>query len=114
MVIAVPVLMFMVFLVIQFALWYHANAVAEAAAQEGVRTTRLVDGTADAGQSRAAEFMADNAPSLVQGTIVASTRTIDIARVEVSGTLRSIVPFIHLPVHAEAESPTERFREDNG
>ncbi len=113
MAITVPVLMLMVLLIIQFALWYHASAVAEAAAQEGVRSARVIEGTADSGQSRAAEFMVANAPSLVESTAVLSTRTNEIARVEVNGSLRSIVPFVQLSIHAEAESPIERFREDN-
>jgi hypothetical protein len=37
-------------------------------------------------------------------------RTADVARVEVRGTCIELVPFLHLPVHAVAESGTERFR----
>jgi Flp pilus assembly protein TadG len=110
MVLAVPVLMLLVFLVIQFGLWYHANHVAEAAAQEGVRAARVVDGSAAAGQARAAEFMGEAAPSLVRGTVVVATRTDEQAAVEVTGELQSIVPGLRLPVRAEARSPVERFR----
>lgn len=110
MVLAVPVLMLLVFLVIQFGLWYHANHVAEAAAQEGVRAARLADGSAAAGESRAASFMATNARTLVSGTVVAASRTEEQATIEVTGTLQSIVPGLQLPVHAEARSPIERFR----
>jgi Flp pilus assembly protein TadG len=113
MTIAFPVLMLMVLLVIQFGLWYHANNVAEAAAQEGVRTARVEGGSAASGQDRAEAFMADNAPSLVGDRIVTVTRTPETARAEVSGSLAAIVPGFHLRVHAEAESPTERFREDD-
>ena len=99
--------------IIQFGLWYHANNVAEAAAQQGVRATRVSGGSAAEGQQRAEAFMADNAPSLVGDRTVTVIRTADIARVEVSGSLAAIVPGLHLPVRAEAESPTERFREDD-
>lgn len=113
MTIAFPVLMLLVLLVIQFGLWYHAGNVAEAAAQEGVRATRVSGGSAADGQQRAEAFMADNAPSLVGDRTVTVSRTTEIARVEVSGSLAAIVPGLQLPVHAEAESPTERFREDD-
>ncbi len=113
MVLVVPVLMLLVFLVVQFGLWYHANNVAEAAAQEGARSARLTGGTDDAGQTRAAEFMHANAPSLVEVTSVTATRTDDTVRVEITGTLAAIVPGINLPVHAEAESPIEQFHQDD-
>ena len=112
-VLIVPVLMLFVLLVIQFGLWYHANHVAEAAAQEGVRGARVDDGSAEAGRVRALGFMTANAPSLVEGTIVTASRTEEVARVEVRGTLLSIVPGVTLPVHAEAQSPSERFRGDH-
>lgn len=112
MAIAVPALMLLVLLVIQFGLWYHANNVAEAAAQEGVRAARVFDGSAADGQERAEGYMADNAPSLVGDHTVTARRTAEIARVEVNGKLAAIVPGLDLPVRAEAESPTERFRDD--
>lgn len=113
MTIAFPVLMLLVLVVIQFGLWYHANNVAEAAAQEGVRTARVDGGSATEGQTRAEAFMADNAPSLVGDRSVTASRDADTARIEISGSLTAIVPGLHLRVHAEAESPTERFREDD-
>ena len=53
-----PVLLFLVMLVIQFGLWYHAQHVAQAAAQEGVRSARVEGSTADAGRTRAVEPIA--------------------------------------------------------
>ena len=111
MVLAVPVLMLLVFLVIQFALWYHAENVAEAAAQEGVRAARALDGSAEAGQGRAEAFIASSAPTLIVDVSVHGERSDETARVEVNGTLKSIIPGLRLAIHAEAESPTERFRE---
>lgn len=112
MVLIVPVLMLLVFMVIQFGLWYHANQVAEAAAQEGVRTARMEDGTQGAGRSRAESFMAQNG-AMVEDTSVTVTRTDETARVEVNGSIASLVPGLTFPVHAEAESPVERFEADN-
>jgi Flp pilus assembly protein TadG len=112
MVLIVPVLLLLVFMVIQFGLWYHANQVAEAAAQEGVRTARMEDGTQEAGQSRAESFMAQNG-AMVEDSSVTVTRTDETARVEVNGSIASLVPGLTFPVHAEAESPVERFEADD-
>ena len=110
MVLAVPVLMVLILTVIQFGLWYHAIHVAEAAAQEGVRTARVEGGTAEGGRSRASGFMTANAPQLVEGVTITAARDADRARVEVTGRLRSLVPGLALQVEGTAESPTERFR----
>ncbi len=111
-VLAVPVLMLIVLLVIQFGLWYHASHVAEAAAQEGVRATRSLDGSAEAGQARAEAFLDQNA-AFAEAAVVSASRDDEIARVEVTASLDSIVPGLSLPIRALAESPVERFREDD-
>jgi len=111
-VIAMPVLLLMIMLIVQFGLWYHAGHVAEAAAREGVRTARIETGTATAGRQRAEAFVANAAPTLLVDVAVTSTRTADTARVEVTGTVHAVVPGINLPVHAVAQSPVEAFRAD--
>ena len=52
-VLAVPVLLLLIFMVLQFGLYYHAAHSAEAAAQEGARAARLDGGTAADGRARA-------------------------------------------------------------
>lgn len=112
-VLAVPVLLLLLIMtVIQFGLWYHASHTAEAAAQEGARAARVEGGTAADGQDRAERFMHDAAPTLVNDVRVDVIRDAEVARVEVRGSVRAIVPGLHLAVHAEAESPVERFRAD--
>jgi Flp pilus assembly protein TadG len=109
-VLVVPVLLLLIMIVFQFGLWYHATHVARAAAQEGVRTARVVDGSADAGRAEAEHFMHDAAPTLVTGVTVDAHRDQQTARVEVHGTVRAVIPGVHLPVDATAQSPVERFR----
>lgn len=111
-VLAVPVLLLLIMTVIQFGLFYHAAHTAEAAAQEGVRAARVEDGTAADGRDRAERFMHDAAPTLVNDVRVDAARDNEVARVEVTGSVRAIVPGLHLSVHAKAESPVERFRAD--
>ena len=109
-----PVLLFLVMLVVQFGLWYHAEHVAQAAAQEGVRTARLEGSTADAGRTRAADFLANLGSTIVQEPVVTATRDADTASVSVQGRAVAVVPGFSLPVKASASSPVERFREDPG
>ena len=111
-VLAVPVLLLLITVVIQFGLYYHAAHTAEAAAQEGARAARVEGAVAADGQQRAAEFMADAVPTLVHNVTVTATRDADVAHVEVRGTVHSIVPNLTLSVHADAESLVERFRAD--
>lgn len=111
-VLAVPVLLLLVLLVIQFGLYYHAAHTAEAAAQEGVRAARLEGASAADGENRATAFMVDAAPTLVHDVRILATRDTETARIEVRGTVHAIVPGISLSVHAGAESPVERFRAD--
>lgn len=111
-VLAVPVLLLLIMTVIQFGLWYHAEHTAEAAAQEGVRAARVEGGAATDGRDRAERFMHDAAPTLVNDVSIETARDTEVARVEVRGSVRAIIPGLHLSVHAEAESPVERFRAD--
>jgi Flp pilus assembly protein TadG len=111
-VLAVPVLLLMIVIVIQFGLWYHASHTLKAAAEEGVRTARVEGGSAAEGQVRAAQFMANAAPTLVEDVRVTATRDGENARVEVRGSVHALVQGLNLSVHAEAQSPVERFRAD--
>lgn len=112
-VLAVPVLLLLITLVIQFGLYYHAAHTAEAAAQEGARSSRVEGAIAADGKQRAEDFMVDAVPTLVYNVTVTATRDADVAHVEVRGKVRSIVPGVTLTVHAEAESPVERYRADD-
>jgi TadE-like protein len=105
-----PVLLLLVMLIIQFALWYHASDLATAAAQDGVRAARLNGATAADGTARANELLDQTGRSILQGRDIRVDRGLDATRAEVRGSCIALIPFLHLPVHAVAESSTERFR----
>jgi Flp pilus assembly protein TadG len=105
-----PVLLLLLMLIIQFALWYHASDLATAAAQDGTRAARVEGATASDGATEANQLLDQIGRSILQRRQVLVERTADMTRVEVRGTCIELVPFLHLPVHAVAESPTERFR----
>jgi len=107
-----PVLMFLIMVVIQFGLWYHASHVAEAAAQQGASAARVASATANDGRTSALQFMTAAAPALVDDVSVTATRDANVTRVDVEGTIHSLIPGLTLHVHGEAQSPVERFRPD--
>ena len=109
-VLAFPVLLLLLTFVLQVALWYHAADLADAAAQDGVRVARVAGASSSDGINRANEVLDQTGPTIVQGRQVTASRGADVARIEVRGRCLRLVPFITLPVHAVAESPTERFR----
>lgn len=111
-VLVTPVLLFLVMLVIQFGLWFHAQHVAQAAAEEGARAARAVTGSTAAGQVRAASFLDQAGPTIITNRSITATRTAEAVTVAVSGRSVNVVPGFSLPVEARATSPIERFRGD--
>ena len=80
-----PVLLLLIMFSIQVALWYHAAALADAAAQDGVRAARVQGATAATGAARANQLLDQAGRTILEGRQVTASRTSDIARVEVRG-----------------------------
>lgn len=111
-VIATPLLLLMLLAIVQFALWSHATHIAQAAASHGLAAARAQGGTAAAGTASAQQMLDQLARGPLTGTSVNSDRNTTSASVRISGTATSVVPFLSLPVHAEAAGPAERFVPD--
>ena len=122
MVIVLPALLLLIFLGIQFALWFHASHVALAAAEEGARAARVA-GASDPGSARSAEqtgedtaneFLSGIAPTLLTNKHVVATidSGFDRVRVDVSGDGVTIVPGLTVKISEHSEGPVERFRPD--
>ncbi len=111
-VLVTPVLLFLVMLVVQFGLWYHAQHVAQAAAEEGARAARVVQGSTATGQDRAAAFLDQAGPTIITDRSITATRTAEAVTVAIRGRSVKVVPGLSLPVEARATSPIERFRGD--
>lgn len=109
-VLVVPVLMSLIMLVLQFGLWYHAEHVAQAAAQEGVRAARVEGGSAERGQRRTEDFLSRAGRTVLTGQSIRATRDPETASVRVQGRAVAVVPGLGLDVSASATSPVERFR----
>lgn len=110
MVILVPALLLLIMLVVQFGLWYHAQHVVQAAAQEGARAARAEGATPEEGAERASAFLSSVGGEAVQNAEVDAARTGDVVTVRVSARAPAVVPGLRLDVAAAATSPAEEFR----
>lgn len=111
-VIATPLLLLMLLAIVQFALWSDATHIAQAAASQGLAVARAQDGTAAEGSASAQQMLNQLGRGPLNGATVRADRTATFASIEISGTGTSVIPFLHLPVHAEAVGPVERFVPD--
>ena len=108
-----PLLMFMVFVVVQAALFMHARHVALAAAQQGARIARTTDLTSPDGVAAARDgtlaYLRQLAGDVVSGQSVTVNRTGTTATVVVRVTAISIVPGLHLVATQRSSGPVEAF-----
>ncbi len=111
-VIAIPLVLFMLLAIVQFALWSHATHIAQAAAAQGLAACRAQDGTVADGQTSAQQLLDELGRGPLTGTSVSVSRTADSASIQITGTASAVIPLLYLPVHAEAAGPVERFVPD--
>lgn len=111
-VLVMPAVILLLMTVAQFVVYYHASHMATAAAQEGVRAAQVADGTAADAEAHAQDFIAQAGPALVLSPVVAATRDLDSARVEIRAQAPQLVPGIRIGIHAVAAGVVERFDAD--
>jgi Flp pilus assembly protein TadG len=108
--IMLPVLVLLIFGVVQMALCWHARNVVQATAEEASRVASAVDGTCAEAEARAQLDTVRLGGSFLTGTTsVACTGTLTVS-VAVRSNALSILPGIRFPVQAEttAAAPKER------
>ncbi|MCI0686520.1 MAG: pilus assembly protein [Sporichthyaceae bacterium] len=111
-VVATPLLLLLLMLVIQTALWAHATHVANAAAASGLEAARAHGGSAAAGHAQAAHVLARTSPSILTGVSIHAERGPGTARVDIRGQAINLIPGLRFPVTAHAVGVTEQFRPD--
>ena len=108
-----PIIAFMIFMVIQFALWYHARHVVTVAAQEGARAARAANTSAtaaeQAGRVRAYAFIDTIGGPIVENPSVQVNRGVNSVVVQVSGNAVHIMPGLTLRVTGRSVGPIEQF-----
>jgi Flp pilus assembly protein TadG len=105
-----PAVLFMVMLIVQAGLLYHAQQRASAAAHRAAAAAAGVDGDEASGRQAALVFM-DGAP--IDHPAVSVQRGADEVVATVTGDGPELVPGIHWHVRATAAAPTERFVPEN-
>jgi hypothetical protein len=115
-VIAAPAFLFMIMLIVQAGLYFHASSVASAAAQEGARAATVQGGTIAEGQQVAHDFVETLAPRLLDD-VEADGRYVDggeLVRMTVRGDVTEVfkLPGVDLDftVQETSEGVIERFR----
>ncbi|MFY1678257.1 MULTISPECIES: TadE family protein [unclassified Streptomyces] len=115
-----PVLFFMIFATVQFALYFFADHVAQAAAQAGARKARATaDARPGAWQGEAREvvdrYIGQLGPQLVLGPDVRLLQPEqNTVGVEVTARIPTVFPGLDLTVRARSVGPVERFVQDGG
>ncbi|MCE7011726.1 pilus assembly protein [Kibdelosporangium philippinense] len=113
-VIATPLLLLLILLIAQFALYMHATHIAQAAASEALSAARVSGGSATAGNTEGQRILAQLGSGPLQGSAVNVQRGATRASVTITGTATSVIPFMTFTVHAEAVGPVEKFTPPTG
>jgi Flp pilus assembly protein TadG len=107
--IVLPIVFFLMMLIAQWAIVWHARSVTEAAAQEGLRTTETYQSTAAAGRADTLTYLDQVAPHSLPNPDVTVTRTDTGATVRVTARVASVIPFGHFTVTESATGPVETY-----
>ncbi|MGW3950113.1 TadE family protein [Streptomyces sp. NPDC004752] len=115
-----PVLFFMIFATVQFALYFFADHVAQAAAQAGARKARATADEQPGGWRGEARDVVDSyirqlGPQLVLAPDVKLLQPgPNTVGVEISARVPTVFPGLDLTVHARSAGPVERFVPEGG
>jgi Flp pilus assembly protein TadG len=115
-----PVLFFMIFATVQFALYFFADHVAQAAAQAGARKARAEadenpGGWRGKATSTADQYIRQLGPQLLMGPDVTPVQPAqNTVGVQVEADVPTVFPGMKFRVHARSQGPVERFVEDTG
>ena len=106
-----PMVLGLTFGGVQVAFWFQARAMCQAAAQAGVRASRVLGAPAGAGRTAATAYLAATAGDTVTGALVSESHTATAVSVGCSGTALRVMPLPGLPldVAQSAAAARERF-----
>ena len=108
--ITLPVVFFLTMFVVQWAIIWHARGVAQAAAQEGLRTAAGYQASAAQGHDDATNFLQQVSPGALADARVTVNRGTTTVTVTVKGPVPTIIPFASFDVDATATGPIETYR----
>jgi len=112
-VLAVPIAMFLVFVVIQAALLFHARSIVDAAAQTGAQSARGESGTEETARAAAQSVMEASAGSLLSDVDIAIQANPARLSVPVHASVKSLIPGFAPRIASTAAGPREAFTPQN-
>lgn len=104
-----PTVLVLILLCIQTGLWWHAREVAATAARTGVDTGRTLNGSPATGAAAAQSFLARFGGSVRDPAVTTAGSSATTLRIEVDGSVTTLVPGLTLHVAQHAEGPRERW-----
>ena len=107
-VIITPILLLLLLVIVQFALWSHATHIAQAAASEALAATRVQGGSSVDGQAQARQLLDRTAHGLLLTPQVGITKSATTVTGQITGQTIAVVPFLTVPVRADTTGPVER------
>jgi Flp pilus assembly protein TadG len=116
-----PLLILVAMALVQFALYFHARSVVEAAVQEGARVAAAEAGSVGRGEDRAYAVLRAGLGRDVGVEVRIRTPNPDVVVADADGSMRSFIPWfsfdrgvgaLRLPLEATARMTREHFRED--
>lgn len=108
-VIATPLLLLLLLLMVQFALAWHAQHIAQAAASRALAAARAQGSSAAAGRECGTTTLRVLGRTVLLHPRLTVVRTARTAAVEVRGGVEPVVPGLHLTVAAHAAGAVERW-----
>ncbi|GAA4935851.1 hypothetical protein GCM10023224_15800 [Streptomonospora halophila] len=106
--IATPLLLLLVMLVVQTALWAHAGHTAETIARHSLAATRAVGASEADGHAAAHQAAGQLGGDLLTDVDVRIERSATTARVAVRAEVPSLIPGLSWPITQEQQAPVER------
>ena len=111
-VIAMPLLLFVLMFIVQAGVFMHATHVAQAAATRAANAAAAYDASAAQGEETGRQTLAAIGHGVLVNPVVSVTRTAVEVRAEVVATAETVVPGVHWQVRAIVVRPVERFVPD--
>ncbi|WP_269859561.1 TadE/TadG family type IV pilus assembly protein [Streptomyces sp. RPT161] len=108
-VIATPLLLLLLLLIVQFALAWHAQHIAQTAASRALAITRAQGSSAAAGRAQAAATLHALGHSVLRDPHITIARTNRTATIDVRGWAEPVVPGIHVPISAHDAGAIDRW-----
>ncbi len=107
--ITLPIIFFLLMVVVQWAIVWHSRNVAQAAAQEALRSAQSYQATAAIGQADGNNYLRQVAPNALAGNCVTVTRTPTTVTVRVHCKVMSVIPFGDYYATETVSGPVERY-----